>query len=170
MWEGILEELSFSSPSNCDYPVWGHDFLNFRSLPLESHLNLVSLLHAFIPHALVIALTVQRVLGTMASMTLVVQHVHLKMRSLQAWFLALCNPMTDPPHTLLWDNPELASQLTWWCSTQNLTMEQPFQHAHKSRLPQMPPSLAGVLTVNPYGFMYNGHKEKSCFTSMSWSR
>ena len=60
-------------------------------------------------------------------MTAVVQHVHFKMRSLQAWFLALFDPLTDLPHMLLRVAPELASQFAWWCSTQNLMMGRPFQ-------------------------------------------
>ena len=58
-------------------------------LPTDKRQNVITLLQGFTPHAMIPALTVQRVLGTMASRTSAVQHVGLKMRSLQSWFLAL---------------------------------------------------------------------------------
>ena len=82
-------------------------------LPLDKQQSLISLLHNFTHSALVLALLVQCVLGTMASMALVVQHVCLKMRFPQSWFLALCDPLRDSPLTLQRVTSKLASQLQW---------------------------------------------------------
>ena len=86
-------------------------------------LNVISLLRTFTPHALVPALMFQCVLSMMAS---VVQHTRLKMRSLQEWFLALFYPLLDLPHAPLRVTPELVSELLWWFSKQNLTIQQPY--------------------------------------------
>ena len=62
----------------------------------------------------------QRLFGLMASTMAVVQHARLKMRSLQAWYLSLYDPMLDLPSKLLMVTTELAAQLTWWAFQPNL--------------------------------------------------
>ena len=49
------------------------------------------------------------------------------MRSLQAWYLTLFNPMVHHPSKLPTITKELASQLTWWSNTHNLHIGRPFK-------------------------------------------
>ena len=137
---------------------------------MDKHLKLVSLLHIFTHHALVPTLTGQLVLGTMTSVTSVVQYVCLKMRSVQTWSLALFNPIMDPPNTLLWITPELSAQLSWWPPLKILQwVDLSNNHVLKYKSSPMPTSQDGVLIANPYRFMLCGHKEKNYSISTSWA-
>ena len=59
-------------------------------------------------HSSVSAHHSQHLLGLMASTTSALSHAQLKMRSLQAWFLAQFDPMLDSQNMCLRVTPELA--------------------------------------------------------------
>ena len=82
-------------------------------LPEYHILKIEEMVALFLPDTRASVLQVQRLLGLMVSTTSVLQHARLKMQSLQAWFLSLCNPLLIPPSKLLSVSVELAVQLSW---------------------------------------------------------
>ena len=97
------------------------------SLPTARIKKLQKAIRRFRPHRTVSARHAQHLLGLMASTTATVQHARLKMRSLQAWFLTLFNPMTDDQEKRLRVTPELAQQLRWWVFPPHLLIGRPFR-------------------------------------------
>ncbi|XP_078242251.1 uncharacterized protein LOC140708067 [Pogona vitticeps] len=87
----------------------------------------ISKIHWFRLHRTVSAHHVQHLLSLMASTTVAFQHPRLKMRSLQAWFLTLFNPLTNDPHKRLRVTPELWQQLQWWTFAPHLLVGRPFR-------------------------------------------
>ena len=78
--------------------------------PQERAMKRYNAIQQFRPHTLVTAHHALRLLRLMASTTSVIQHAHLKIHSLQAWYLSLFNPISDSPTMLLRVTPELAAQ------------------------------------------------------------
>ncbi|KAJ7341493.1 hypothetical protein JRQ81_005657 [Phrynocephalus forsythii] len=87
---------------------------------------MATLIPLFKPWNCLPAQVTQILLGLMTSTTLIIPHARLKLCFLQAWSLALFDPLQDHPSKLLQVTPELSKQLEQWTNKWNLFMGCPF--------------------------------------------
>ena len=111
---GQHEEISSNSYSSNKLHRGTARFHQGESLShAGTHHKVHKAVHTFQHHRTVSAWKAQHLLGLMAPTTTALPHARLKMHSLQAWFLALFDPMRDSARKCLPVTTDLVKQLEW---------------------------------------------------------